>query len=80
MEGRIIKNREGRFIRLIRVAVREDRLKEPFRARDVKQAVPGFAKSTFSNFLSKHRFGNPGGETELFEQVGKGLYRLIVED
>lgn len=27
-------------------------------------------------FLPKHRVGNPGGNTELFVQVERGLYRL----
>jgi hypothetical protein len=28
-------------------------------------------------FLKKHRVGNPGGESELFQQVDRGLYRLV---
>jgi hypothetical protein len=28
-------------------------------------------------FLPKHRVGNPDGETELFQQVDRGLYRLV---
>jgi hypothetical protein len=27
-------------------------------------------------FLPKHRVGNPGGQTELFVQIGRGTYRL----
>jgi ParB family transcriptional regulator, chromosome partitioning protein len=27
-------------------------------------------------FLPKHRFGNPGGFSELFVQISRGLYRL----
>ena len=27
-------------------------------------------------FLPKHREGNPGGQTELFVQIERGLYRL----
>jgi len=27
-------------------------------------------------FLPKHRVGNPGGNTPLFIQIGRGLYRL----
>ena len=69
--------RSGRFINVIRVAVRDGRLQEPFRARDVKRACPGFADKTFNVFLPKHRRGNPGGNTELFKRVDRGLYRLL---
>ena len=70
-------NRSGKFIKEIRQAVKEGGLKEPFRARDIRNAVPGYAYKTYQVFLPKHRRGNPGGETELFEQVAKGLYRLL---
>jgi hypothetical protein len=69
--------REGKLIRTIRAAVREGRLQEPFRPRDVKAACPGFADNTYGTFLPKHRRGNPGGNSELFERIARGLYRLI---
>lgn len=69
--------RSGRFIRAIRAAVRDGRLLEPFRAKDVKRACPGFANKAYHVFLPKHRRGNPGGNTELFERVDRGLYRLL---
>jgi hypothetical protein len=72
----MIAKREGRFIREIRKAVREGWLKEPFRANDVRLAVPGFADKTYNVFLPKHRIGNPDENTELFVQIKKGLYRL----
>ncbi len=68
--------REGKLIRAIRAGVREGRLHEPFRPRDVRAACPGFAHRTYGTFLPKHRRGNPGGNTELFIRVGRGLYRL----
>ena len=67
----------GKFIIDIRQAVRDGRLIEPFRADDVKNAVPGYAEKTYHVFLPKHRKGNPGGETKLFVRVSSGLFRLI---
>jgi hypothetical protein len=58
-------------------AVVQGKLKEPFGPSDVREACPGWNDRTYSVFLPKHRVGNPGGETELFEQVGEGLYRTL---
>jgi hypothetical protein len=60
-------------IRRIREAVGGGRLKQPFRAADVNDAL----NITFAGvFLPKHRLGNPGGNTELFVQISRGFYRL----
>lgn len=67
----------GRFITEIRRAVKNGRLREPFTPDDVRRACPGFAPKTYNTFLPKHRRGNPGDDTELFERVRKGLYRLL---
>lgn len=67
----------GNFIKAIRRAVKTGTLKQPFRAADVKKAVPGFAKNTYHVFLPKHRSDNPDNQTELFERISPGLYRLI---
>lgn len=58
-------------------AMREGRLAEPFTRADFRRACPGFREGTYRTFLSKHRKGNPGGNSELFEQVAPGLYRLL---
>ena len=58
-------------------AVNNGSLKEPFKAAHVKAACPGFADRTYPNFLPKHRKGNSGGESELFERVPAGGYRLL---
>jgi len=58
-------------------AVEEGRLKEPFDAAALRQACPDWADRTYRNFPPKHRVGNPSGTTELFEQVGHGLYRTL---
>ncbi len=72
-----MNHQSGNFIKAIRGAVKSGALRQPFRAADVKKAVPGFAKKTYHVFLPKHRRGNPGGYTELFERIKSGLYRLI---
>ncbi len=69
--------RRGRIYQGLVEAVREGSLREPFSSKDFRRAIRGLAKGTYDVFLSKHRKGNPGGNTELFGQVGKGLFRLI---
>lgn len=46
------------------------KISEPFSPKDVKQIL-GPSK----NFLYKHRIGNKS-DTELFERLGTGKYRL----
>lgn len=60
-------------IAAIRAAVRTGTLIEPFRRSDVSKAI---GHPIPPAFLPKHRVGNPGGETELFRKVDRGLYRL----
>ena len=57
-------------------AVRQGRLSEPFDAKAVRRACPGWANRTYFVFLSKHVVGNPGNNTELFIRVRRGFYRL----
>ena len=68
-----------RFINDIRQARSLGKLPERFRAADVRKACPGWAKQTYSSFLSKHCVGNRGGDTEHFRQHAPGLYSLIDE-
>lgn len=72
-----MNHQSGKFIKAIRIALKAGSLKQTFRAEDVKKAVPGFANKTYNAFLPKHRRGNPGQNTELFERISLGLYRLI---
>jgi hypothetical protein len=70
-------SRERDTMRRIRKALKTGKLAEPFRAKDVNQAIG----VTFAGvFLPKHRVGNPGQNgkknTEHFIQVVRGLYRL----
>lgn len=60
-------------IRRIREAVKSHRLAEPFSPADVNKAL---GIDWAGTFLPKHRVGNPSGNTELFAQVDRGLYRL----
>lgn len=52
-------------------------LSEPFAASDFEAACPGSGAGTYVAFLAKQAVGNPGGETELFERVDRGVYRLV---
>jgi hypothetical protein len=61
----------------IYAAVREGRLKEPFSSADVRLACPSRARNTYTNFLAKHRVGNPGKNTALFERISAGRYRTL---
>ena len=58
-------------------AVKNGRLKEPFSRNDLKSACKSLVEETCNTFPSKHRKGNPGGNSELFEMVSKGKFKLI---
>jgi hypothetical protein len=58
-------------------AVRSGTLTEPFGKADFRRACPGFGDGTYEAFLYKHRLGNPGDNSELFELVGVGQFRLL---
>ncbi len=63
----------------IHAACRDGRLPLVFGPKEFAQAVPGWAKNTYTAFLPKHRLGNPGGNTELFERVAPGRYKLLAK-
>jgi hypothetical protein len=63
------------FASQIYKAVKSGKLSQPFNARMVKRACPGWADKTYNVFLSKHAVGN-GTTTELFVKVAHGFYRL----
>ena len=67
----------SRFIADIRRARSLGELPERIRAADVKKACPGRGRRTYTNFLPKHRIGNPCGYTEYFERHADGSYSLI---
>ena len=58
-------------------AVREKRLKEPFTSCNVRRACPEINPRTPGTFLPKHAKGNPGGNSELFEKIGRGSFQLL---
>lgn len=58
-------------------AVRSGKLKEPFTKDDFRMACPNFGEGTYNAFLDKHRVGNPGGNSELFERVSPGKFKLV---
>ena len=58
-------------------AVREGRLKEPFTTEDFRKACPGLGAGTYRTFLYKHRLSNPGGNSEVFERVRRGMFRCL---
>ena len=62
----------------IRRALAEGRLPDWFRGADVRVACPGWADHTYTNFLPKHRVGNPTGERAYFVQREDGSYSLLL--
>jgi len=64
---------ERETIRRIREAVRMGKLQNEFTPAQVNEVLHIRWAGTF---LPKHRVGNPGGFTELFVRLGRGLYRL----
>jgi|TARA_B100001964_G_scaffold184511_1_gene204499 hypothetical protein len=59
------------------MAVKMGSLNEPFTSEDFRKACPGFGEGTYLAFLHKHRIGNPGGVSELFERVSSGQFKLV---
>lgn len=68
---------EHRIYASIVAAVRAGKLREPFSNDDFRRACPGFGEGTYNAFLHKHRLGSPGGNSELFELVDPGRFRLL---
>ena len=64
--------RKHRAYQAIIEAIKSGKLKEPFSKQDFKRQCPGFGYGTYNSFLWKHRKGNPGGASELFELVSPG--------
>jgi hypothetical protein len=58
-------------------AVKKGQLNEPFTQEDFRNACTGLGDGTYQAFLYKHRKGNPGGQSELFELIGVGRFRLL---
>ena len=67
----------SKFVVEIDKAMAEGRLREPFRASDVRAACPGFARITYNCFLPKHAANNPDNNKVHFEKVKYGLYRRL---
>jgi hypothetical protein len=58
-------------------AVKKGSLKEPFTKEDFRRTCPSLGEGTYNAFLHKHRKGNPGGVSELFELVSPGQFSLL---
>lgn len=58
-------------------AVNSGLLIEPFSSDDLKSKCKNLAEGTCNAFLYKHRKGNPGGNSELFEMISKGKFKLL---
>ncbi len=71
------QRRRSKIVEAIDAAIAQGRLREPFSNEDFRAECPGFGKGTYNAFLWKHRRGNPGGETEFFDSVGKNHFRRI---
>lgn len=63
--------------RAIVQAVESGKLQEPFGISEFQASCPEFGHGTYQAFLYKHRRGNPGGNSELFEQVAPGKFILM---
>ncbi|MEA2033219.1 MAG: hypothetical protein U9N41_06515 [Euryarchaeota archaeon] len=66
-----------KIYRCIVEEVKSGTLKEPFTKDDFRTACPKFGEGTYNAFLDKHRVGNPGGNSELFERVSPGKFKLV---
>lgn len=63
--------------RAIVEAVKAGRLEEPFSKEKFRRACPSFGEGTYNAFLYKHRKGNPGGNSELFDLVLSGKFVVL---
>jgi hypothetical protein len=68
---------DHKIYRAIVQAVEGGRLQEPFGTFEFQASCPGLGQGTYQAFLYKHRRGNPGGNSELFEQVAPGRFVLM---
>ena len=59
------------------MAIRSDKLSEPFGEKEFRAACPSLGEGTYRAFLHKHTSGNTAGDTELFERVMPGRFRCI---
>ena len=66
-----------RVYRAIVEAVKSGDLPEPFSERDFRAACPGLGEGTYNAFLHKHATDNPDGDSELFDRVAPGRFRLL---
>ena len=58
-------------------AVKAGNLVEPFGEKEFRVACPSLGEGTYKAFLHKHRVGNPGGTSELFELVSPGKFKCV---
>ena len=58
-------------------AVKAGKLIEPFTEKDFRKACPQLGEGTYKAFLHKHSLGNPGNNSELFERVSAGKFKLL---
>lgn len=72
-----MKKTNSKVYKLIRDAIQNGKLREPFTSHDLRNACPGLGEGTYNAFLWKHRLGNPGNNSELFRKVSPGKFRLI---
>lgn len=68
---------EHKVYKAIVEAIKAGRLREPFSKEDFKRECPGFGYGTYNTFLWKHREGNPGGSSELFEKLSLGKFMVL---
>ena len=59
-------------------AVKSGKLREPFTSNDlIRVCGKQIKEGTCKTFPRKHRIENPAGNTELFEMVSKGKFKII---
>jgi len=71
--------RTSRLVVEIDRAIKEGKLREPFRGSDIRAVCPGFAHSTYNTFLPKHTLNNPDNNKVHFTKVEPGLYRRLLK-
>ncbi len=70
-------NNNHAIYRKVISAIKNGDLVEPFDSNDFRRTCPGFAEGTYKVFLNKHRVDNPGNNSELFNRVRVGRFKLV---
>lgn len=66
----------GKLYKCIYQAIKNGVIKEKFTKQDIVLHCTGFSDSTYDNYCTKHRLGNPSNVSEQFVRINANLFSL----